>query len=185
MRLFAALPLPAAVIPSLLGAIAPARGQAPRAKWSASEGLHITLHFFGDCTDAKLNALKGVFADPSMRVSAMAVRLGPVGQFPPQGAPRVIWVGFERGEEEMRTYWNLFESRIAPLGWKADVRGFTPHVTLARVGSVPIPPRWSEGISMPSTDFLIDECVLFQSVLGPGGATYHAQSRIHFERGSG
>ena len=185
MRLFAALPLPAAIVPALMLAMEPARRRAPSAKWVAAAGMHITIHFFGDCTDERLGALKKVFEDHTLSVPALAVRLGSVGQFPAQGAPRVLWAGFERGGEAMRSYWDLFESRIAPLGWQPDARGFTPHVTLARAGAIPIPRKWEEGIRMPSMDFFIEECVLFQSVLDRSGATYHAQSRISFGRGPG
>ena len=169
MRLFAALPLPASIIPALMHAIEPARLRASRAKWVASEGLHITLHFFGDCTEAQVEALKKACGDPSLRLPAMAARLGDVGQFPSRGAPRVLWAGFHRGEVSMRAYWGIFESRMAPLGWQSDPRGFTPHVTLARVGSAEIPQDWAKGISMPSMDFIMDECVLFQSRSGSDG----------------
>jgi RNA 2',3'-cyclic 3'-phosphodiesterase len=184
MRLFAALPLPTAIVPSLMQSLEPARERCTQARWVAVTGMHVTLHFFGDCTDEQLNALKRVFEDPALRAPAIAVRLGPVGQFPERGAPRVLWVGFARGEEAMRAYWELFESRIAPLGWQRDARGFTPHVTIARAGAAPVPRGWAEGISAPSTDFYIEECVLFQSVLDRAGATYYAQSRMGFGRGS-
>jgi hypothetical protein len=38
---------------------------------------------------------------------------------------------------------------------------------------------------MPGTDFLMEECVLFQSILGRAGAQYVPLKRITLERGQG
>jgi 2'-5' RNA ligase len=89
-------------------------------------------------------------------------------------------VGIDRGEEEMRSYGKLFEEKIAPLGFLPDARGFTPHVTIARSGSVLLESGWGAGIAIPPVDFLLQECVLFQSVLGRGGAEYVPLQRIAF-----
>ena len=82
----------------------------------------------------------------------------------------MLWVGLERGGEEMRSYWDLFEQAILPLGWAPDTRGFTPHVTVARAGSVPLDGSFMSSVAIPGLDFLVEECVLFQSILGRAGA---------------
>jgi len=184
MRLFAAFPLPAEIVSGILHALEPVRAQAPRAKWVDGAGLHVTVHFFGECSDEDLRNLKRVFDDPGLRVPPIPARLGQVGQFPEHGSPRVLWVGFHRGEEGMHAFWDLFESRISGQGWEREARGFSPHVTLARAGSFSFPAGWPPAIRMPAVDFSLEECVLFQSVLGPAGATYHAQGRIPLGRGS-
>jgi len=153
--------------------------------------MHATLHFFGEIADAAVSALKGVFGDPVLRVPAIPARLGMAGQFPPAGSPRVLWVGFEKGGDEMGAFWRLFHSKIAPLArfggagaeWLPDARGFTPHITVARNNRDTLDERWREELDVPSEDFLMEQCVLFQSILGREGARYVPLARIAFERG--
>ena len=170
MRVFSALPLASVAVSGIETAFSSMRQLYPRLRWAGSQGLHFTLHFFGELPDESVDAVRRVLDDPALYRPPIPARLGSVGQFPPRGSPRVIWVGVEKGEAEMREYWKLFEDKVAPLGFAADARGFTPHVTIARAGSVPLESGWLEGIAVPSVDFLLEECVLFQSLLGRGGA---------------
>ena len=83
----------------------------------------------------------------------------------------------------MRSYGKLFEDTIAPLGFAPDPRGFTAHVTVARSGSLPLENGWGSTVAIPAEEFLVRECVLFQSVLGRDGATYVPLKRIAFGEG--
>jgi 2'-5' RNA ligase len=167
VRVFAALPLPAAGL-----------------RWVSAGGFHMTLHFFGEVTDAGVAALLQVCDDPELRAPAIPMRLGKIGQFPPRGNPRVLWVGLEHGEAEARAYWSLFEKKISPLGWSPDERGFSAHITVARAGRSAIT-GWDAVVEIPGTDFLMEECVLFQSILGQAGAQYVPLKKISLVRGHG
>jgi 2'-5' RNA ligase len=182
VRVFAALPLPAVAVAAIDSVLSAQRSLYPRIRWVGTQGLHITVHFFGELPDAAVEAVSRVFDDPALRRPPIPARLGKIGQFPPKGSPRVIWVGLERGVEEMAAYGKLFEEKIAPLGFAPDARGFTPHVTVARAGSVLLESGWGASIAAPSADFLVQEYVLFQSVLGRGGAEYVPLKRIAFEK---
>jgi 2'-5' RNA ligase len=144
----------------------------------------MTLHFFGDVPEEGVAALQQVFDDPDLRVPAIPTRLGKIGQFPPRGNPRVLWVGLERGKAEMSAYWSLFEKKISPLGWTPDERGFSAHITIARAGRSAAA-VWNADSEMPGNDFLLQECVLFQSILGRAGAQYVPLKRITLERREG
>jgi RNA 2',3'-cyclic 3'-phosphodiesterase len=147
----------------------------------AAKGLHMTVHFFGDLGDDAVSSLRGLFdGDADLRRPRVPARLGPLGQFPPRGTPRVIWAGLARGGEELAGYAALFEAKIAPLGWSPDPRGFTPHVTVARAGEAGLPGGWDAGADVPAVDFFVEECVLFQSILGRGGPEYLPLARIPF-----
>jgi hypothetical protein len=43
--------------------------------------------------------------------------------------------------------------------------------------------EWDAGVEMPTADFFVDECVLFQSILGREGAEYVPLDRIAFASG--
>ena len=190
MRVFAALPFPRAAIEAIESALAPLRRLFPRLRWVAEKGLHVTIRFFGEVPEPGVAAIQRVFDDRALRREPISAQLGAFGQFPARGNPRVLWVGLARGGEDMRKYCELFASAIAPLeadggpleGSKPDERGFTAHVTVARNNGVAMKRGWEGGIEVPPVDFLIEECVLFQSILGRGGAEYIPLRRIPFER---
>jgi len=183
MRVFAALPLPDEAVRALRP-LATALG----ARWSGlrpvrTEGLHLTLHFFGEVDEGGVRSLVGLWKDPALRGPAPAVSFGELGRFPERGSPRVVWIGFGEGAERVCAFQRLLESRIAALGFREDPRGFSPHVTLARAGTTALPSGLLEGFAPPRLDFVFGECVLFQSILGPRGPTYVPLATVTFDRG--
>jgi 2'-5' RNA ligase len=155
--------------------------------------LHVTLRFFGDLDDAACAALSEVMNRSELRCPAISCTLGAGGQFPPRGNPKVLWVGLERGAAEVHALWEILSRLLAPLsetggplqGLSHEDRGFIPHVTVARAGNALIRPGWTEGVMIPSADFVIGECVLYQSLLGSEGARYFPMKRVAFVRGAG
>ena len=184
MRVFAALPLPPRAVESLSGIVDRLRARVPRARWVSPDAFHLTMHFFGEVEGQPLSDLHRAFEDPRLTRSAVPVRFADLGQFPPRGSPRVLWIGLTVDGSALHDYWKTFESVVAPLGWESDKRGFAPHVTIARAGNSPVDGRWSEGIDVPEFPFFLGECVLFQSVLSRDGARYVPLKRIVFEGGS-
>jgi 2'-5' RNA ligase len=183
MRVFAALPLPR----EALDALAPLRA-ALTARWPGlrpvrTDGLHLTLHFFGEVDEGGVRRLAGLWRDPGLRGPALAVAFGSLGRFPELGSPRVIWIGIGGGAGPVCDFQRALESRIAALGFREDPKGFSPHLTLARTGMPAPPSELLDGFAAPRLDFAFEECVLFQSILGPHGPTYVPLSAIQFERG--
>jgi RNA 2',3'-cyclic 3'-phosphodiesterase len=184
VRVFAALPLPEPAVEEISAILAPFRRSHPQLRWVSPSAYHLTLHFFGEVDGEALSALRHVFAEPRLKRTPIAAKLGPLGQFPGGGNPRVIWIGLREDQGQLRSYWELFESTISPLGWESDKRGFTPHVTLARNSGSPVSPGWDSDARLPEHGFSVSECVLFQSILGRGGAEYVPLERITFDGGA-
>jgi 2'-5' RNA ligase len=177
VRVFAALPLPQAASAALAAAVEPLRSAFPGIRWVNASGFHITLHFFGELETRQVDELRGALGLPGLHGPSIAARLGALGQFPPQGRPRVLWVSLERGADEARSCWERFERTVAPLGWQPDPRGFTPHITAGRAGREPPPFVDTAAFSAPALDFKFSEIVLFESVPGRGGAVYNPLER--------
>jgi 2'-5' RNA ligase len=180
VRVFLALPLPEAAAAGLAAAIEPLRRGHPRLRWVPPSGYHLTLHFFGELDDRAVTALKAVLAQPELRIAPIPARFGSLGQFPAQGAPRVIHAVLEKGATEALAFHDKFHALVAPLGYAPEARGFTPHVTLARAGAERIEPGWESGVEVPRRDFLIGQCILYQSILGAGGARYAPLASVAF-----
>ncbi len=184
MRVFAALPLPRPAVEELSAVVLPIRKEHPHLKWVSPSAYHLTLHFFGEVEGEALVSLRKTFSDPRLQRPPITAKLGPLGQFPPGGNPRVVWIGLREDGGNLQTYWELFQSVIAPLGWEPERRGFTPHVTLARSSGSAVRPGWDSGARLPDRPFSIGECVLFQSSLGRGGAEYVPLERVTLDGGA-
>ena len=53
--------------------------------------------------------------------------------FPTRGGRRVIWVAVRDKGQMLARLQGAIERHVAPLGWRTEERGFSPHLTLGRV----------------------------------------------------
>jgi 2'-5' RNA ligase len=96
------------------------------------EQLHITMFFLGYVDAGQLEAVKGALS--KVHASSFAVDLNGIGTFDARN-PRVVFVNITKGSEELRgVYASLFDD-ISALRIRMDERGFTPHITIARLKS--------------------------------------------------
>jgi 2'-5' RNA ligase len=183
MRVFTALTLPREALDALAPVVTALRTRWPGLRPVGAAGRHLTLHFFGEVDEGGVRRLAELWRDPGLRGPALAVSFGSLGTFPERGSPRVFWVGIGRGARPVCDFQRALESRITDLGFRADPKGFSPHVTLALVGTPAIPPDALDGFAAPRLDFTFGECVLFQSILAPSGPTYVPLAAMTFDRG--
>ncbi len=143
------------------------------------ELVHVTLKFLGDVPENRIE--KVVEALRAVEVAPFTAQVKGMGAFPGKSI-RVVWLGLEGNFEEL--YRKVDES-LAPLGFERETRGFTPHVTLGRVGhpSIDITRRLSPkiaalaGIDLGTFD--VDSFVLKRSTLTSGGPIYDDLARFH------
>jgi 2'-5' RNA ligase len=108
------------------------------------------------------------------------------GFFPNARAPRIFWVGIE-SDKRLQRLVEAVGGSLKPLGFQPEAGAFTPHLTLARLGSGrpsakrgdPVPPGLSalrlKLETLPSPEFgtmTAREFCLYQSVLSPKGSKY-------------
>jgi len=91
--------------------------------------MHVTLKFIGESN--KLSEIQRVLADIHSEPIEIAFRTA--GFFTPR-APRVFWAGVE-APQELRLLANSIDSALAEVGILLETHEYTPHLTLARVGS--------------------------------------------------
>jgi 2'-5' RNA ligase len=131
MRLFVALDIPESIRSRITTFMDGLRNFAPDARWVSPESLHVTLKFIGEFPEHRLEELKKALA--SVGGHSFDVSFRSAGFFTPR-SPRVFWTGIEAGYE-LKALASSVEAALVPLGIAKEERDFTPHLTLARMGS--------------------------------------------------
>jgi 2'-5' RNA ligase len=182
MRLFTALPLPLALCNFVRECGAKIKIIYKGVRPVSNDDLHITLFFFGETSDQNYEILAKLMEDPSLRQSCFQITLGPLGQFPPRGRPRVLFFDIKEGREEVLHVFSLFRDLIARNGWpkQEEERSFKPHITVARNKFEQIQMERLSAINPLPGSFKIDRLVLFQSILKPAGAEYIPLKTVMF-----
>jgi 2'-5' RNA ligase len=131
VRLFAAVDPPAAAVVELAAALGDDRH--PLLRWVPPQQWHLTLAFYGEVDESKLEALLAGLERAATRTRPFAVRLAGAGTFPRQRVKaRVVWTGVDGAVDPMRR----LADRCAGAGRRARIamedRAFRPHLTLAR-----------------------------------------------------
>jgi 2'-5' RNA ligase len=183
MRIFIALDIPAEIRERIAEFVEHARPYAPEAKWARIEGLHVTLKFVGEVSDAKVHEIRSAL--PAVKAEPFDVKFSGSGFFPGPNAPRVFWIGVEGGEG-LAGLAAAIDSTTHALGIAKETRAFSPHLTLARSGSGP----GSGQLLRPLRNFeqaeagaqfgtmTAREFFLYRSELQKGGARYTKLERF-------
>ena len=137
--------------------------------------LHITLKFLGDVSDMIVPDISKVMEESVRGIPPLKVDVSDVGAFPSKSNIRVVWIGISE-PGDLKEIVKRLEDGLEPLGFKKEVRPFSPHLTVARskgskgMGCVrELIQKWD------GADFgtqLLDRIRLKKSVLGPRGPTY-------------
>lgn len=101
-------------------------------RWSRVSGIHLTLKFLGDVSEADMPEVTQVLAGAGRRHAPFAFSVGGVGCFPAVARPRVVWVGVQEETGSLASLQRDVEKSLAPLGFQPEKRPFHPHLTLGR-----------------------------------------------------
>jgi RNA 2',3'-cyclic 3'-phosphodiesterase len=148
--------------------------------WTRPEGIHLTLKFLGEIPIEQVTQVTQALAGLES-FEPFTLQVKGFGFFPDARRPRVLWVGVESppalGQLAQRV-----ETAMNRLGFAAEDRPFSPHLTLARF-KVPRPrpellaqlePR--RGLVLGR--FEVSEFFLFESRLSSCGAQYQKVARF-------
>jgi 2'-5' RNA ligase len=184
LRLFVAV----LATPAVRAAAARAQGQMRArtllVRWVEPGGMHVTLQFLGATPPGRLPPLSAALAGVAAVARPMTLRTAGLGVFPSAARARVIWLGLAGEVERFAALQAAVLAATGPLGFVAEARPFTPHLTLGRVGDAATPAeRTAVGQAAasspapPSAAWPVDDLALMASTLGPRGATYRAVGR--------
>jgi 2'-5' RNA ligase len=151
----------------------------PYVKWVKKENLHITLKFFGETE--KNNLIEEEMKNLENEILAFDISLTGVGAFPNRKKAKILWVGVDKGKDNLFQLFSITENKVAALGFEKEERKFHPHITFARVKkgkySLPLNIDFSFG------PFSVNEISLFKSTLTPNGPIYEIISEVPLRRG--
>jgi 2'-5' RNA ligase len=95
------------------------------------QNIHLTIRFLGNTSPLMLDAVYEEMKHVSF--SPFEITLRGLGAFPNLNRPRVVWAGIKKGADELVKIFEQLEPRLRKLGFKPDKKGFSPHLTIARV----------------------------------------------------
>ncbi len=93
--------------------------------------IHITMRFLGNIQQNSVDKIHGEMEQ--IAFSPFAVEIRGIGVFPTLKYARVVWAGIQKGADQLRDVFDQLEPRLRKLGFKPDPKGFSPHITIARV----------------------------------------------------
>lgn len=156
-------------------------GPARDVRWCSPDQLHVTLQFLGETPANAVTAVDAAARRASSLTPPFSLRLGRIGAFPDPHRPRVLWCGLDDPQDGGRRWLSHASTLLAELGYPAESRAFTPHITLARSRSAEdsrqISALLTAAAAPASIEFDVRHVTLFESALRPGGARYVALSR--------
>jgi 2'-5' RNA ligase len=147
-------------------------------RWVSIDNLHLTLKFLGDVSPANVDMISQMLRAETGLFNCFELRLSGLGSFPNLKRPRVIYIGIQ-APLALETLQRGIESASRRLGYEAEERGFSPHLTLGRVRQNVTATEQQvirRALEDTKIDFLgtarVDSVQLFKSDLRPSGSVY-------------
>jgi 2'-5' RNA ligase len=184
VRAFAALPLPAHVRDALTQACASARASSPWLRWVQPEQWHVTVAFYGDVPDGRVDDLAARLARAARRTAPLPLLLGGVGTFDSRRGPHVAWMGVAGAADDDARRLQRLAAASRAAGRRAGLtrsdlradRTYRPHLTLARArDAADLSSALTALPPLPPLGWTADALLLVRSDLGagPAGAPTH------------
>jgi len=102
-------------------------------KWVDTGSIHLTLKFLGNIDPGTVDKITAVLEEAAHSTHPFNIEVSGLGVFPNVRRVRVVWVGLTGEVEKLGQLQQRIETGLIPLGFAAESRPFTPHLTLGRV----------------------------------------------------
>lgn len=98
------------------------------------ENIHVTLKFLGDTDEEKISEIENIIKNSVKDINPFNIKLIGSGVFPNKNYMKVIWIGLENAES-IGEIAKKMDKQLQNLGFEPERRGFSAHLTIARVKS--------------------------------------------------
>ncbi|MDH5438763.1 MAG: RNA 2',3'-cyclic phosphodiesterase [Candidatus Bathyarchaeota archaeon] len=95
------------------------------------QNIHVTMRFLGNISLPLVDLIHEEME--KLTFTSFNVEIKGLGAFPSLRYARVVWAGIRNGADELVNIFDQLEPRLRGLGFRPDSKGFSPHLTIARV----------------------------------------------------
>ncbi|MFC1621230.1 RNA 2',3'-cyclic phosphodiesterase [Candidatus Omnitrophota bacterium] len=145
-------------------------------KWVNENQMHLTLKFLGNIKETRVQEISDTLESIANDTSVFNIHLSKIGAFPNIHKPRVIWIGIDKGAENLKNLAAQIENKLEKTDFTKEKREYKAHLTLGRVKSLKNISRLTKLISKTNfkseSEIQIQKLTLFQSTLTSKGAIY-------------
>jgi len=143
------------------------------------QSIHLTLKFLGNIAAGQVGAITSAIEVATQGISPFSLKASQLGVFPNPRRVQVAWVGLSGDTDKLARLQQQIEVNLSRLGFPAESRPFTAHLTLARARDRALPTerqRFGEIItgSRAEIHYIIEVTAisLMKSQLTRAGAIY-------------
>jgi RNA 2',3'-cyclic 3'-phosphodiesterase len=182
IRSFLAIELPKVILKKIEEVQGDLKSSHADARWVSPGKIHLTLKFFGNIGEARIEPMIEAIKGPIHNAQAFPLRVKGVGTFPHWKNPRVIWMGLIDGKGILIPLQRQLETELEKIGFEPEARTFQPHLTLGRVnssrGKDELIQRMERYREEEFGEFNVERMILFKSDLRPTGPIYTALREV-------
>ncbi|MBT4880218.1 MAG: RNA 2',3'-cyclic phosphodiesterase [Alphaproteobacteria bacterium] len=172
-RLFIALPIPDDVRKRLKSSIQTIPGRSvPSPNW------HLTLMFFGNVSDEMHEGIQKAL-DVFTFQKSFLLSLNELDAFPHKNRARVLWIGVDKGKQELYRVATELRSHFREKNIAFDPKPFVPHITISRFKKPQDIEAYSEKVgSLGSATLAVNKICLFKSSFINGSVAYEIVQEV-------
>ena len=178
IRSFLAIELPKTILEKIRELQVELKQSRADVRWVGPEKIHLTLKFFGNIEESKVDEIIRDIEEPVRRTPSFSLNVRGMGAFPHLKSPRVIWMGLVDERGMIVAFQKQLERNLEKMGFAAEKRPFQPHLTLGRVnssrGKDELIWRMEKHQEEEFGELGVERIVLFKSDLRPTGPIYTA-----------
>jgi len=101
-------------------------------KWVNPAAMHLTLKFLGEEQPERIDDLVAAMRKAAAGIIPFDCSFGGGGIFPSPQKAKILWLGLQTGNDKVKPLASGLEAALVEKGFAAELRSFTPHLTLGR-----------------------------------------------------
>ena len=144
-------------------------------KFVETENIHLTLKFFGEIEDDKVDEITDIVNKSIKNYEAYSIKIVNIGAFPNIYRPRVIWAGIKDKEKTTIKLIEELDKKFNKIGFKKE-KDYVPHITIGRVKQVTDKDKLSQTLKKLKKEYHgkmeVKRLCLKSSKLTPSGPIY-------------
>jgi len=140
---------------------------------------HVTMRFVGGVDEVLLDRIQAALDEGDLG-DPFDVSWGGLGAFPKAAKATVLWIGIDRGFEDLTGLAGRMGIALQGAGLDLEDRPFRPHLTISRIRPQQDVAELVESFPPLGGTLRVGAIDLYQSHLGPHGARYELVERFGF-----